>query len=130
MERVKWVTELLHKLKRNACAILGVLNRVGAVFPWADGAAGSERIGAGTTERVPINDAEPQVVPHRLAADLFVCLVVMEGKRVLRLWAFVLDAFDLGKSGLHGNFTCSSCERFGERSVRSTWLWFPSKRGL
>ena len=33
--------------------------------------------------------------------DFFVGVVVVEGERILRLGAFVLDAFDLGKSGLH-----------------------------
>ena len=82
-------------------AVLGVLDRVGAVFPGPDGAAGAERIGAGAAERVPVDDAEPQVVLHRLAVDHFVRVVVVEGERVLRLGAFVLDSFDFGKCGLH-----------------------------
>ena len=65
--------------------------------------AGAERIGAGAAERVPVDDAEPQVVAHRLAFDLFVGVVMPEGERVLGLGAFVADAFDFGKCGLHGS---------------------------
>ena len=101
--------ELLHELERDADAVLGVLDRVGAVFPGPDGAAGAERVAAGAAERVPVDDGEPQVVAHRLAADLFVGVVMAEGERVLRLRAFVLDAFDFGKCGLHGGSPVVNC---------------------
>ena len=63
--------------------------------------AGAERVAAGAAERVPIDDAEPQVVPHRLAFDLFVGVVVAEGERVLALGTFERNAADFGKRG-HG----------------------------
>ena len=101
VERVERVAELLHELERHAGAVLGVLDRVGAVFPGPHGAAGAERIGARAAERVPVDDAEPQVVLHRLAADLFVGVVVAKRQRVLALGTFETDALDFGKCG-HG----------------------------
>jgi hypothetical protein len=50
---------------------------------------------------VPVDDAESQVVPHRLVADLFVRVVMAERKRVLGIRAFEANAFNLGESGGH-----------------------------
>ena len=75
------------------------LDRVGAVLPGPDGAAGAERVAARAAEGVPVDDGEAQVVAHRLAVDHFVGVVVAEGERVLRFGPFVLD---LGTSGKYG----------------------------
>ena len=56
------------------------------VVPGPQRGARAERIGAGAAERVPVGDAEAQVVLHRVAFDLFVLVVVAEGERVLRRW--------------------------------------------
>ena len=52
---------------------------------------GTERVAARAAERVPVAHGEPQVVPHRLAFDHLVRVVVPERERVLAVRAFVLD---------------------------------------
>ena len=99
MEGVERVAEFFHKLERHADAVLSVFDRVRPVFPGADGATGAKGIGASAAERVPIDDAEPEVVLHRLAADLFVGVVMMERERVLGIGTFVADAFNLRECG-------------------------------
>ena len=70
---------------------MAMSTRIGAVFPGPDGAAGAERVAAGAAERVPVAHGEAQVLPHRLAFDHLVGVVMAEGERVLRVRAFVLD---------------------------------------
>ncbi len=101
VKRIERVAELLHELERHASAVFGVLDRVGAVLPGTNGRAGAERIGQRIAERVPVDDAEPQMVAHRFIADFFVRVVVTKSERVLGLGAFETDAFDLGKCGFH-----------------------------
>ena len=61
-----------------------------------------ERIGARAAERVPIGDAEAEMVLHRLAFDDLVGIVVVKGERILRLRTLVADLRDFGKCG-HGS---------------------------
>ena len=70
-------------------------------FPGPQHRARPEGIAAGAAHRVPIGDAEAEVVLHRLALDHLVLVVVAERQRVLRLRAFVADFGDIGKCG-HG----------------------------
>ena len=91
VEAVERDAELLHELEGDADALLGHLDRVGAVFPRPHGAAGAERIAAHAAERVPVGDGEAQVLLHRLAFDHLVGVVMPEGERVLRVRAFVAD---------------------------------------
>src|SRR5690606_35399150 len=59
--------------------------------------ARSEWIVAGTTKRVPVGDAEPEELLHRLSADLLVWIVPFESERVVALSAFERDFPDTGK---------------------------------
>ena len=104
VEGIERRPELLDELERDAGPLLGVFDGVRAVVPRPHRRARPERIGAHAAERVPIDDAEPQVVLHRLAGHLFVLVVVAEGERVLAFRAFERDAADFGKRG-HGEFT-------------------------
>ena len=83
--------------------LLGVLDRVGAVFPGPDGRArrrtGRQRVAEG----VPVDDGEPQVVLHRLAVDDLVGVVMLELQRVPRLRASVLDLGTSGKNSAIGS---------------------------
>lgn len=95
--------ELFHELEADTHAVHGILDRVLAGFPRAEHRAGAERVGAGATKRVPIGDAEPQLVLHRLAFHLLVRVVVAEGQRVLRVGAFKSDLLDVRKCGGRGH---------------------------
>ena len=68
---------------------------------------GAERVGQRVAERVPVDDREPQVLLHRLAADHLVRVVVLELQRVPRLRAAIGDLGNVG-------------EEFGHRWVSRT----------
>ena len=99
VERVVGGLQFFEQFERHAGTILGILDAVGAVVPGADGGAGAERIGAGAAEGVPVDDREPQVVPHRFAFDHLLGVVPAEGERIVAVGAFVLDWLDVVEVG-------------------------------
>ncbi len=100
MEAVEADAELLQELEGDSDALLGHLDAVGAIFPGANGTAGTERISTLTPEGVPVGDGEAEPVVHGLAVDDFVSLVVLEAERVLAGGAFVGDfGGDFGEEG-------------------------------
>ncbi len=101
VEAIEGNAELLEELEAHADAVLGVLDGVGLALPGPQHGARPEGIAAGAPHRVPIGDAEPEMVLHRLAFDRLAGVVVAERQRVLRFGAFVTDFGDVGKCG-HG----------------------------
>src|SRR5207248_6120508 len=92
VEAVVRHAELFHELEGDADALDRHLDRVGAVLPGADGAARAERVGPRAAESMPVAHREAQVLPHGVALNLFVGVVVAEAERVGRIGAFVADA--------------------------------------
>ena len=58
VKRIERVAEFLHELKSHPCAILGILDGVGAILPRPYGRAWPEGVGERVPKRVPVNDAE------------------------------------------------------------------------
>src|SRR5690606_29847006 len=74
-----------------------VLDRIAAVVPGANHRPGTKGIGTGAPERVPVDDRESQMVPHRSPGDNLVRVVPPERQRIIALGAFVLNHIDAGK---------------------------------
>ena len=59
--------QLLEQLKRNASAILSVLDRIGSVIPRTNGRSRAKRIGTRSAKRVPVDDGKPQGDPSSIS---------------------------------------------------------------
>ena len=92
VEAVVRRTELFHELEADTHAVAGIFDRVFGRFPRANHRAGPERITSRASKRVPIGDAEFEVVLHRFAFDYFLCVVVMKGKRIFAGGTFERNA--------------------------------------
>ena len=97
METVEITTELFEELEGHVDPRERRLQGIALGLPRADHRAGAEGIAAGAPHRVPVGNGEAEVVPHRLAFDERVGVVMPEGQHVLRRRALVLDPADARK---------------------------------
>jgi hypothetical protein len=91
--------DFLEKFEGCVHADLGDGDGILALLPRADDGAGTEGIGAGAAESVPVGDGEAQVLLHGFAVDDLGGVVVAEGERVGGAGALVGDGLDLGEVG-------------------------------
>ena len=91
VEAVKRRAQFLEKLNKHTRAVLRIGHIIRARFPRADRRARPERVIAHPAHRVPIRDAEAQVLLHRFAFDHLVGVVMLESQRVPRIRALVFD---------------------------------------
>ena len=94
VEAVERRADFLEKLEGGVHADLGDGDGVFALFPRADDGAGTERIGAGAAEGVPVGDGEAQVLLHGFAVDELGGVVVAKREGVGGAGAFVGDGLD------------------------------------
>src|SRR5471032_1268519 len=99
MEGVKGRAEFFDELESGAGSLLRVFDRVAAVIPWPQRGAWAKGVGERITKRMPVDNAEPQMVLHRAALDLFVLVVVPERQRIAALGSLETNAFDFRKCG-------------------------------
>ncbi len=94
--------QLLDELEGHADPLLGVVDVVAAAFPGPQHRGRTEGVRTAAAHRVPVGDAEAEMVLHRLAGHDFRLVVVAESQGILRLRAFVADLLDFRKSGHDG----------------------------
>ena len=121
VKRVKGSAEFLDELEGDARPIAGVLHRVRAIIPRADGRARTERIAENVPERVPVGDGEAKVIGHRLSLDDFLGVVMFEGERVFGFRTLVGDLLYVGKCRLH-KADGKSFSNFGQTEAKSPRL--------
>ena len=98
---VIWRTEFFDELEGDANAFLRIAHRVGTVVPRPLHRARAERIAARPAKGVPIHHRKAQMLPHGLASNPFVGVIVLERKRVLGSRPFVLNGRNIFKAGGH-----------------------------
>src|SRR5688572_2371451 len=101
MERVIGSAQLLDEFHRHAGASDSVLNRVRTILPGPLHGRGTEGIASSPSKRMPIDDAEPKMVPHRLPFDQFIRVIPAECQRVLGLRTFVADVLNFREECRH-----------------------------
>src|SRR5690606_34526622 len=102
-----------HELEGDVDAVDGVVERVDRRFPGPQHGARSERIGPRSAKRMPVGNAEAEMVLHRLAFDHRGFVVMAKRQRVLRIGTFVADLRNLGKSSHRSESLC------GDAGIRS-----------
>ena len=78
-------------------------------LPTGGACAGPKRIGAGAAHRVPIGNAEAEVILHLLAEHHFVFVIKTERQRIVALGAFELNFADFRKC-CHGSLRKNPCK--------------------
>ena len=74
--------QFFDKFKGHPRSFLRVIDRVRSVIPGPQHRAGSEGIGSGSTESMPIHHRKAEVFAHRLSIDQLVGIVMLESERV------------------------------------------------
>jgi hypothetical protein len=82
VEAVEGGAQLLDELERNTRAILGIFDGVLRAFPRPLHGPRAERITSGAAERMPVGNAEAEVILHRFAFHLFVFVIVVESEQI------------------------------------------------
>ena len=101
MEGVVRGAQFFDELEGDTSTVLRVVDRVRAIVPRAQHRARAERVAARASERVPVNHAKAQMLPHGPALDNLAGIVVFEGQRIFRFGPFVRDAFDCRECTSH-----------------------------
>ena len=86
-------TKLSNELKRRFHRIFRPRNRVAGFVPFSLVTRTAEHVRTCTHHRVPIRDGKPQMFSHRLGTNSLMLVVVLESKRILRVFAFVGNFF-------------------------------------
>ena len=76
---------LLHELEHRPDAALRVFDRIGSVVPGTLGGGTSKGVGETVAHRMPVGRGEAEMLTHRLAADDFIRVVMLESERVAGL---------------------------------------------
>ena len=85
MEAVVADPALLHELEHRPDAALRVFDRIGSVVPGTLGGGTSKGVGETVAHRMPVGRGEAEMLTHRLAADDFIRIVMLESERVAGL---------------------------------------------
>jgi hypothetical protein len=97
VETIKRHADLLEKFEGGIHARFRNRDRIRAELPRTLNRAGTERIRARPTKRVPVRDRKTQVLRHRLPVYHLVRVVVAEGEGIRRADSFVGNATNFGE---------------------------------
>ena len=98
MEAIERRPEFFDELEKPRARDAGRSRRSSSRRPMGGGRRrGPERITQRIAERVPVTDREAQVIAERFAVEFLGGVVMLEGKRVPRLRAFVFDSRNVGE---------------------------------
>ncbi len=103
MEAPELDAQFGEKFKGGLHSLLGPLHRVGGFIVAAEDGVGAELVGSKAFEGVPVTDGKAQVFGHRLAQYFLFGVVMLEGKRIFGISAFVLYLFDFRKELSHND---------------------------
>ena len=95
MERPKGALDFTEELKSRIQTSQCHGDRIRTALPRANDGSGTERIGSGSTERMPIRNGKTQVLLHRLAVNDLIRIVVTECQRIIGTRACVADFLNL-----------------------------------
>ena len=91
VEAVKVDACFFQKFKKDAHALLGILNRIGTIIPGSQRCAATKGVGQWIAHDMPVGGGKAQVIAHGLPLDQLIGVVLLKGKGIAGLGAFVIN---------------------------------------